>query len=366
MEKERLHTLNALRTVATACVVADHLRLWFPDVRVMAHAYLAVDFFFLLSGFVLAHAYERKLQEGLKVSSFLAIRAIRLYPLIVIASCIGLANQFLRPLFLPTADVSASLGWWFVLSVLSIPIVEGAGSAGQFFPLNWPAWSMFFEIALSAVFALVLFWSRKLIALVAAFGIALALVAMYRGRIDLGRDSMFFIAGIPRAAFPFFCGILLYRYCSTWKFQNFSISPFLCCAILFLTLLPSIPRGNWNAAYDLLCVGVLYPALVLMASHVKPGPLLSKVARFGGELSYALYILHFPLLAMFVYLMRIGGVPIGYTSAWLVAGALGFMLMGVWLIGTFLDKPLRRYFMETLQLRTQTIRAGSAASQNRS
>ncbi len=359
----KFQTLDAFRMVAALSVVVYHFRLWFPDIRILDHAYLAVDFFFVLSGFVVAHAYEHDLRRSLKIRQLLAIRAIRLYPLLILGSCLGLAYQLSRTAMLPNAEFDKSLLWWFLLGALGIPIVEGAGSARQFFPLNWPAWSLFFEIVVNAIFVVAIrsLTTPRLVALTLTSGAALALAASHLGQITVTRDSMFFLAGIPRAMFPFFLGVLIFRLRSEGRTPEFRLPPLVWCAILFATFLPPAVRGSWTVAYDLFCVAFIYPALVLFGIQTEPSPRHGGPVRFGGELSYALYILHFPLFNFFVLLARNAGVPVGYSASWFAAAALVFVLGGVWLAGKGFDEPLRRSLMRRFGLRQSADRAPGAS-----
>jgi peptidoglycan/LPS O-acetylase OafA/YrhL len=145
--------LDALRAIAALCVVLFHLRLWWFHIPLFDHAYLAVDFFFCLSGFVLAHAYGSALRGPMSLRTFSALRTARLYPLLVLATIIGVCAELIRG----TAEPD-TLWAWALLGALSLPIPGGAGPARQFFPLNWPAWSLFFEVVVNAVMAIA--WRR--------------------------------------------------------------------------------------------------------------------------------------------------------------------------------------------------------------
>jgi peptidoglycan/LPS O-acetylase OafA/YrhL len=117
--------LDALRGVAAAAVVTVHAPLFFHSVATpgsvpdasghapmtgpLFEAYLAVDFFFLLSGFVLAHAYGEKLNDGMTSCQFMRCRLIRLYPLYLLALVIvhGRLRIFVRsPLLLVRSPFS--------------------------------------------------------------------------------------------------------------------------------------------------------------------------------------------------------------------------------------------------------------------
>lgn len=331
--------LDGLRALAAICVVLYHLRIWFPEIRVVNQAYLAVDFFFILSGFIVSHAYGARLQNGLPAVTFLQIRAIRLYPLVILGTVAGAANN----VFATTPVSAGELVPWVLLGALSIPILEGAGFARQFFPLNWPAWSLALELIVNAGYPWLYDRRRLLLIAGAILAAMLVVVAVYYGRINLGRGLMFIAAGLPRAAVPFILGIFLFAIHS--KVQNrikgASWMPIVSGVALLATFLPTIPRGPAGAAYDLVCVLIVYPVLIFIAAQsLAPR---GGVLRFLGELSYPLYIMHFPLLTMFVFIARSYGVPRGSSDLWLVAASLGFMLAGVLLASEAFDRPVRQW-----------------------
>src|SRR5690349_1243138 len=98
--RQHFKILDGLRGIAALSVVIFHfMEIAVPDYRkdFIAHAYLAVDFFFCLSGFVMAYAYDEKLKKiGLK--RFFTLRLIRLHPLVVIGSVIGLVAFIFDPI----------------------------------------------------------------------------------------------------------------------------------------------------------------------------------------------------------------------------------------------------------------------------
>jgi peptidoglycan/LPS O-acetylase OafA/YrhL len=346
-------TLDALRAVAAACIVLYHLRVWFPAVRVLDHAYLAVDLFFVLSGFVLAHAYGRDVGAGLSFSRYLAVRAIRLYPLLILAAAVGLVHAAAGNLVAGRGQQTWTALGWFVLGAASIPMPAGGGPAGQFFPLNWPAWSLFFELVMSAAF-----WpiaarlsTLRLAMLVAAAGLALVPVALYLGEVTVKRNALFFLAGIPRAAFPFLVGMLLHRLHAARKLPDLRVAALAVCLVAFATFLVPFQRGPWNAIYDVFCIAVVYPLLVIAACERKDAPRLAALAWFGRDLSYAVYILHFPLIRLYVLAAEAFGMPARSSQPWYVAGAVGLVLAGSYAAVKAFDNPVRKRLVRLLSER---------------
>lgn len=93
--KPHYELLDGLRGVAALLVVFYHIfeGLSFAAggtlITVINHGYLAVDFFFILSGFVIGYAYDDRLGKSMSLGNFFKRRLIRLHPMIVMGSCAG-------------------------------------------------------------------------------------------------------------------------------------------------------------------------------------------------------------------------------------------------------------------------------------
>jgi peptidoglycan/LPS O-acetylase OafA/YrhL len=284
-ERKIFLTLHALRGVAAVSVVVVHLRIWFPGVALLSNAYLAVDFFFMLSGFVIAHAYEQRLIAGMTFRTFAKARAIRMCPLLLLASVLGFAAELIRPHVMASELHVGAAALWLVLGILCIPIVPGAGRVGQFFPLNWPAWSLFFEFLVNGLYALLVKWlsNRLLLLIILASACAEIAASLYLGRVTIGRDIAFF-SGVPRALFPFFTGVLLCRmYLKGSLRREISLPPILIAVLLFCSFVPTLQRGPWQVIYDLASIMLLYPVIIIAAVQWEPHARLSSLARLCGD-----------------------------------------------------------------------------------
>ena len=173
-------TLDGLRGVAAIAVVLHHYGL--ETGAALEHsAFVAVDFFFVLSGFVIAFAYEPRFAGGLQAGNFLIVRLIRLYPLYMLGCTISLAVIAARALLgLPHLELGYALRS-YVFSCLFLPTPPpeaGAAYSDAVFPLNGPAWSLSLELGINVLYALC--WNRlgsgRLIAfvLLSAFGLEVA------------------------------------------------------------------------------------------------------------------------------------------------------------------------------------------------
>src|SRR5215510_2853156 len=97
--KKHFEILDGLRGVAALAVVIFHFMEWvFPDPskNFIGHGFLAVDFFFCLSGFVIGYAYDSRIGK-MGVGEFFKLRLIRLHPLVIFGSVLGLLGFFLDP-----------------------------------------------------------------------------------------------------------------------------------------------------------------------------------------------------------------------------------------------------------------------------
>jgi peptidoglycan/LPS O-acetylase OafA/YrhL len=322
-ESRTFLTLHALRGVAAISIVLYHLRIWFPGTALLNNAYLAVDFFFMLSGFVVAHAYEQRLNAGMTFWTFAKARGIRMYPLLLFASVLGFIAEMIRPLVITLELNVGAVVLWLVLGILCIPIVPGAGRARQFFPLDWPEWSLSFEFFVNGLYALLVkSLSYRLLALIISTSACAEIAAsLYLGRVTVGRNIAF-LSGVPRTMFPFFTGVLLCRvYLKGGLRREISIPSMLSAALLFCTFVPTLQRGPWQVIYDVACIMLVYPVVIIAAVQREPPAQFSGVARLCGDMSYPLYIMHFPLMVLLMLGWRAAGRQPGDAGVSWIAGA---------------------------------------------
>lgn len=332
-------TLDALRGVAAFAVLLLHTRYWlWPGLA--RSAYLAVDFFFVLSGFVVAHAYDAKLGRGLPVARFLKLRLIRLHPLHLAGILIGAA-----------AVAPAALAGGFRLSPGEVGLALAFGSVflpwpfpyqpPHLFPLNPPAWSLFFEVLASFAYGLTHRWlsQRVLIATVACAGAALCVKAAVTGTIDGGVRWTTFETGLARVFFSFPLGVLLYRRRAFIPPGLGAWGPWPLLAVLFLACLPTVP-APWRAFYDLAFVGAVAPMLVAAGTQASPSAAARPFFLTLGAISFPLYVLHEPLrgwLLAAAYRLGLEGPAVGL--AYLVA------ILGIAWAAAPLDAAVRRWLL---------------------
>lgn len=283
------HTLDALRGVAALCVVVYHMAV-IPHLRAPS-GYLAVDFFFALSGFVIAHAYGASLRGDRSVSAFMRARLIRLYPILflgfVAAVVRGAAMLALQP---DKAPSHTELFYGATVNLLILP----APLLTTYMFLNWPAWSLMFELLVNWLYAgIVRRLTRPLLwAIVTASGLWLAYLVLFRNGAGGGATLPTFHVGLARVLFSFFLGVIIYenRDLPAFAALRGAINPFVIAVLLGVALLSPIR----HPLYDLAFVFLISPALLVAGSRLDPFP----GANYLGQMSYAVYAIHFSLLSV--------------------------------------------------------------------
>jgi peptidoglycan/LPS O-acetylase OafA/YrhL len=294
---ERFVVLDGLRGVAAFAVILDHVPGGILG-DLLPGRYLAVDFFFVLSGFVLAHAYGRRLEQGWAPLSFMKARLIRLYPMYLLGLILGLALSvmgLLRGWVGPTwSDVLTTAG----LGLLFLPAPPMASfGGGALYPFNAPAWSLFFELVANLVYALIarfLSW-RVLGAILIGGAIAVTFtINRHAGTGGPGWLWEHLDAGFARVMFDFFAGIAIFR---VSKLRKFPALPWWGALIGFLAVIAVQAPGPLRTVYDTLAALVLMPVLVALSAGSQVSGRLARVCATLGLLSYGVYVIHVPLFS---------------------------------------------------------------------
>ena len=369
-QKPHFALLDGLRGVAALAVLWYHVNEGFAFaqatngagdgiIRTFNHGYLAVDFFFLLSGFVIAYAYDDRWERGLTIGSFFKRRLIRLHPMLIAGAIIG-ALTFLIQGGVTWSGEAVSTGQLLLclaLTFLFIPAYPGAGyevrGNGEMFPLNGPYWSLFFEYIGNILYALLLrrLSTKVLTTLVSLFGIcfvwfATTNVSTY-GSIGVGwtLDAVNFLGGSLRMLFPFTLGMLLSR---TFKPRPIRGAFWLCTAMLLaLFAVPYIEAMQplcMNGVFEMTCIMLIFPAIVILAaSSTSVSASTERTATFLGNLSYPLYTVHYPLMYLF-YARLIEGGMYNFTSApWQSIGVMAASIFVAFVLIKWYDAPVRKW-----------------------
>ncbi len=317
-------------------------------------SYLAVDLFFVLSGFVLAHAYDRKIERGMGSIEFMRVRLIRLYPMYCLGTlaatlAILLAVAGSRTTTWGLSSLAASLP--FALAFLPTP--PGWAPRESIYPLDTPAWSLAFELVVNLAFVVV--WRslsiRRLIMIVVLAGIALVFTAFHYGDLSDGSDWQTLLGGFPRVFFSFPLGVLLLR---LYRERNLRLhlGPLVPLAVM-LAVLFFEPSVSYRPAYDLVCVMLVFPIIVVAGAAVRPLRLAAPFALMG-TLSYALYALHFPLMEMTISaLTRISHGNLPRYQPWAGLGFIVIALVAAHVADLWIDAPARRWLSQRFSTRAK-------------
>ncbi|MBE9583663.1 acyltransferase [Mucilaginibacter sp. JRF] len=340
--KQHFQTLDGLRGIAAIAVVIFHfMEIAVPDYSnsFIAHAYLAVDFFFCLSGFVIAYAYDEKLKQ-IGLGNFFKLRLIRLHPLVIIGSVIGLVAFVYDPMSNLYQSYSGKIFLMFLTSCLMIPYPLVHERYFNLFHLNPPTWSLFWEYVANIFYALVIIRLKKLplwiLTVIAA--IALCYESHRSGFLGVGWGGDNIIGGAIRVSFSFLVGVLAYR--SQWIIRT--NMGFIAIAILLLAsfLIPFNPKWNWFV--DPLIVILYFPLFVALGAGARLGNATGKLCKFSGDISYPLYMVHYPFIWLFMSYVEKEKPTINEMIPIMIAGTISMIILA-YIVMKVLDIPIRRY-----------------------
>ncbi|MBD1395261.1 acyltransferase family protein [Mucilaginibacter glaciei] len=340
--KQHFEILDGLRGVAALAVVCFHfMEVAYTDYSqdFIGHGFLAVDFFFCLSGFVIGYAYDDRMGK-MGAWEFFKSRLIRLHPLVVLGSVMGLLAFVFDPFTSPgTGNSAGNIALVFLASVLMIPASVMTERAFNLFSFNAPAWSLFWEYVANIIYAFVLFRIRRkwVLWLTILSGVGICIVAYQSGNLMGGWGGSSFWDGSIRISYSFLAGLLVYR--SNWIIKNNLGFTGLAMLIALAFLMPFT---KWNFITEPLVVLFYFPLLVALGAGAALSPSLEKLCKFSGDISYPLYMTHYAVIWMFAgYYAKYKPDATHLTYIIIISMIL---LVGIaWLVMVFYDMPLRRY-----------------------
>lgn len=339
--KKHFEILDGLRGVAALAVVIFHFMEWVftdPNKNFIGHGFLAVDFFFCLSGFVIGYAYDNRIRK-MGVGEFFKARLIRLHPLVFLGSVLGLVGFLLDPFASPIAYSGGKLLLLFVCSVFLIPFPVMEDRAFNLFGLNAPSWSLFWEYVANIVYAFVLYKvSRRSLAVLTVLAAAGICFVCYRaGNLLGGWSKDNFFDGGARVAYSFLAGLFLFR--SNWIIKTGLGFAGLAVLLAFAFLMPG---SKWNWLTETLIVLFYFPLLVSLGAGSSLSPQGKKICQASGKLSYPLYMTHYAVIWVFGNYFTTKKPPAGELSYIITTGAV-LLVLFAYLVMRFYDIPVRQY-----------------------
>ena len=359
--KPHYELLDGLRGVAALLVIWYHVFEGFatsPVDQRFNHGYLAVDFFFILSGFVIGYAYDDRWKTNMGIKEFLKRRLIRLHPMVIMGAVLGAVTFYIQGCeqWDGTQVAFSALLLAMFMNFFMIPAWPGGVSEvrgnGELFPLNGPSWSLFFEYIGNILYALLLrrFSTKALAFLVGLAGLGLASFAVFNfsgsGHLGVGWTlaEYNFPGGCLRLLFSFSAGLLMSRVFKPVPVRG----AFGICSLVLLVLLALPHIGGeealWmNGMYDAVCVIFVFPLLVwLGASGKTTDKVTYGICKFFGDISYPVYIIHYPFMYLFyAWLWREG---LTFSQTWPVALLLFFgNILLAYLCLKLYDEPVRKW-----------------------
>ena len=377
MKPYRYEILDGLRGVAALMVVVFHLSEAFsydPVYKHLNHGYLCVDFFYVLSGFVIGYAYESRMKSGqMSRWQFLKARFIRLQPMVLFGILLGAALFFFQECNYYAGIGDASI-WYviqnMVMSFFMIPVTPefNIRANEELFVLNIPQWSMIFEYLANFLFCLFVFKLGKkgLIALVAIFAVMIADSALslnifgllqahdYPCSLNAGwslTPEQFYI-GIARVGFSFFTGLLLFRLVhkpSDYEVKSTRVPIFAICSAIIIAIVCIDQIGGYehpiyDGIFNLVCVALICPFTVYLgAKRIALSERTKNACDFLGRLSYPLYLAHYPIVYLFFTWMdthhnaSFGKLAFVSTATFMLCIAVGYSALKLW------DEPVRNW-----------------------
>lgn len=377
--KPRYEILDGLRGVAALMVIFFHcFETYIPQfgTQIINHGYLAVDFFFVLSGFVIGYAYDDR-WDKMTTWGFFKRRLTRLHPMVIAGTLVGAALFFFAPSAFPkTMNVE---GWKFalclVMGLLMIPCGPGLDIRGwqEMNSFNGPNWSLTLEYCGNILYAFIFRRLPKI-----ALAILCVVCAFFTLDLTLGWDvfglfpdgpqysviggwtlnAQQMYIGFTRLLYPFLCGLLISRILPGRRSEsNPSGSPihlrggFWWCSLLLVVIF-SIPyiggkTGIPDGIYQAVCILLLFPLIVLTGSgSMTTDKKSTAICKWLGEISYPLYITHYPLMYMQMSWVKDHADAPVWIHIVVNLGVVFLSIVLAWGLLKVYDKPVREWLKE--------------------
>jgi peptidoglycan/LPS O-acetylase OafA/YrhL len=348
--------LDGLRGVAAIMVLIFHIfETHTIDTGldlIVGHGYLAVDFFFVLSGFVIGYAYDDRWGK-MSFGKFIKRRIVRLHPMVVAGMILGAVMFYFgaSKMFNLISDTPVwKMLIYLILGILLIPTPASMDIRGwkEMHTLDAPCWSLFFEYIANILYGLFIrkFSKKTLSVFVVLFGCATLYVTLTNGDVSGGWtfDGHHLRIGFTRLLYPFFAGLLLYRICKPAHIKR----AFLWCSLLLIAVL-IVPRLGgkehlWmNGLYEATIIILVFPLIVFMgASGDIKGKYSSKLCKFLGDISYPVYLVNYPIIYVYTAWVTDNNRTVG--DSWLQASLVFVSTIVVsYAFLKLYDEPVRKW-----------------------
>ncbi len=342
-DKRTFGTINGLRGVAALVIVAYHSSLY--DALNLKNGFLAVDFFFVLSGFIIAYSYDERLRKGGFITEFFLIRLVRLYPLYLLGTLIPLLPISLLAILKGTVIESSFANLRAVpFAFLMLPAPPTIGWQQGLFPLNGPAWSLFLVLVMNMLFALtVRLWTELRILFILICAASILVLEHRFGEISGGWNWVSVHMGILRVLYSFPAGVLIYKLYQKRTPLPSIPSPLIVALFIAFVSVPFdciVPFAR--------LIGL--PILVALAARSEPSITLAPTYATIGTVSYAIYAIHLPLRTILAAVCHKFALPQGLPTDVVF---IVLMAPACLLIHNLYDIPVRKYLGRKLLRRPE-------------
>ena len=348
--KEHFEVLDGLRGSAAFLIVIFHAFNYpfdfNPPLHLMHHAYLAVDFFFGLSGFVVAYAYDDRWTR-MTTLQFFRIRLIRLHPLVLLAATLGLLGYLFDPFSKAMNHTAAPmLLLAYITSLLLLPSPPVGGRLHETQALNGPAWSLMQEYLGNIAYALILRRLRTttLAIIFGLSGLLLIWTANTKGSLDGGWGYPEIWMAPLRLTVSFVMGLWVYRIHDRIRFPKLGLL-LLSIVLVLCFQMPQFSKVSGlslNGFYDAACVLLLFPLVILCGAHSNAGAGMIKLCKFSGRLSYPLYITHIPFVYVLTGYSSTRHPSMDVTLIWIFS-LIPLVILVAWIALKYFDEPVRAW-----------------------
>lgn len=333
--------LDGLRGIAALCVFFYHS----GNHTYAANGFLAVDFFFMLSGFVVAYSYHDRLRDGrMSLGNFIKRRIARLYPMMFLGVLLGALVLVAHNVASPNQAYSVSeMSAWAGSGLLLIPYLEENPFLNAVFPVNVVLWSLFLEVAANIIYAVGV--RRVSVRVLLALIVGGLVTVIWTGHIDGGGSVETFGTGFARVTAGFAAGILLCKLQRSGLLPQVGSGPMLIALpLIVLTLLPRITNPLWlppiYAAFGVMIIAAIHSANI--------GRFMLWLCQMLGLISYPLYLLHRPITNLTVGFGKLLVPLSNNTYPWFIAAAFVISILASIIVARVYEPPARNILARLL------------------